>query len=293
MKGFLLTLCACNQVLGIDRTRVVDAPPPPDQDGDGIPDFEDNCPTVANKSQHDEDGDGIGDACDNCPLVANYDQEDNGDGDGVGDACDPHPTHQGDCLIVFDSFVDATGFDSHWQLVYTAGTASVVQEGDDVAISGTATDAGLVALDASRVPLAGLYDLEVSAEVALDAGAVVMLVSDLLDVNDYHTPYACSVYGGGLTAWAGLGNGAGDVLSAPPVGDQLALRLTSPDPTEGAVRCRAEYGLAVGSISVDIAPPTTPTGTVGVLVEDTPAKIDAIAIYHFTPGQQCPPAIRR
>jgi hypothetical protein len=81
-----------------------------DQDGDGIVDTQDNCPTTPNPDQADADGDGIGDACDtctdtdadtfgnpgfaantclvdNCPTNANPLQED-GDGDGVGDACD-------------------------------------------------------------------------------------------------------------------------------------------------------------------------------------------------------------
>ncbi len=74
--------------------------PPPDQDGDGVPDGEDNCPTVANADQSDVDGDGLGDACDpdidgdtvpnesdNCPYVANPDQTDL-DGDGLGEPCD-------------------------------------------------------------------------------------------------------------------------------------------------------------------------------------------------------------
>ena len=38
-----------------------------DADGDGVPDTQDNCPTVANSNQTDSDGDGVGDACDQCP----------------------------------------------------------------------------------------------------------------------------------------------------------------------------------------------------------------------------------
>ncbi len=74
----------------------------PDGDEDGVPDDEDNCPTVPNADQENSDGgaDG-GDACDddddndgidddnpdNCRTVANTDQTDS-DGDGFGDACD-------------------------------------------------------------------------------------------------------------------------------------------------------------------------------------------------------------
>lgn len=42
----------------------VPAGPEDDQDGDGIPDGEDNCPAIANPDQADLDTDGIGDRCD-------------------------------------------------------------------------------------------------------------------------------------------------------------------------------------------------------------------------------------
>ena len=78
-----------------------------DQDGDGIVDCSDNCPTTSNPGQEDSDIDGQGDVCDvcpndpdddidndslcgdvdNCPFDSNPGQEDL-DQDGIGDACD-------------------------------------------------------------------------------------------------------------------------------------------------------------------------------------------------------------
>ena len=43
--------------------------PPPDTDGDGIPDSSDNCVDASNPDQADHDGDGAGDACDPAPFT--------------------------------------------------------------------------------------------------------------------------------------------------------------------------------------------------------------------------------
>ncbi len=58
----------------------------PDQDGDGIPDDEDNCVEAKNSNQSDGDQDGVGDECDNCAETDNPKQEDEDD-NGIGDVC--------------------------------------------------------------------------------------------------------------------------------------------------------------------------------------------------------------
>ena len=48
----------------VQATLALASLPPPDTDSDGVPDVDDNCPSIANAGQLDYDGDGEGDACD-------------------------------------------------------------------------------------------------------------------------------------------------------------------------------------------------------------------------------------
>lgn len=75
---------------------VANPPPGPgnpqtDTDGDGTGDSCDICPTGFDNGTNDTDTDGVGNVCDNCPAVHNPSQGD-GDGDGYGDPCDNCPS---------------------------------------------------------------------------------------------------------------------------------------------------------------------------------------------------------
>jgi hypothetical protein len=92
------------EILDLARSNSCGNPVPAegDNDGDGVADAEDNCPSDSNPSQRNSDADSFGDACDtdkdgdgvpnaddNCPIVANADgQGADADSDGAGDACD-------------------------------------------------------------------------------------------------------------------------------------------------------------------------------------------------------------
>jgi hypothetical protein len=97
--------------------------PPPDTDGDCLPDDADNCPALYNPFQEDADDDTVGDLCDNCPTVPNPCQEDS-DGDGIGDACET-PVCPGDMncdgVVNFgdiNPFVQYLASFAQWQATY-------------------------------------------------------------------------------------------------------------------------------------------------------------------------------
>jgi hypothetical protein len=105
--GARSVVATCTVEYSTFRTEKCPTSVPPDADGDGIADANDNCPLTPNSDQLDTDNDGQGNACDsdddndgvpdasdNCPLTANSNQTDT-DGDGQGNACDTDDDNDG------------------------------------------------------------------------------------------------------------------------------------------------------------------------------------------------------
>jgi len=91
-------------------TVLLSIPEPDDKDGDGVPDGDDNCPTVSNLDQTDSDGDGVGDECEE--VIGGDDHEGKFIMDewllNVGDNCEDDAPGSGyDPIIPF--FVDWAG----------------------------------------------------------------------------------------------------------------------------------------------------------------------------------------
>ena len=87
---------------------------------------------------HDEDGDGVDDGCDNCPTYSNADQADE-DGDTLGDACE-EPGQPGlfSHVYGFDAFAPTSGSEGGLDWVVWNGT----WERTDDAVLGTSGSRG-------------------------------------------------------------------------------------------------------------------------------------------------------
>jgi hypothetical protein len=151
-----------------------DAGPPADEDGDGVADADDNCPTVANPTQEDDDETGAG-----------------GTADGVGDDCDPRPMGDGDSIAFFDGFARGS-LGAEWTAAL--GTWSVA--GGEVTQSST-VPAFSVLIWTGTLPAAARIDTELTITTlpAMSAPTDATRVAGVL--GRYGTPaagYTCVTF---------------------------------------------------------------------------------------------------
>lgn len=297
----MIGLCGCNAVYGLQTTNLA----PDDRDHDGIADLDDNCRDTPNPDQADEDQDGVGDACDNCPLVVNPDQSLDYDHDGIGDACDPHPADAGDCLVLFESFNDPVTFATSWQVRTSDATPDVVPEHGDVVVTPAPGSNGIALVPTSlgSRSLAQLYDVQISAQIAVAPGQDGISAVSSFTTPDTAAGYYCTLYHdstGTELYYARTGqfeastSGAG-TLSSTPISQALLLRLVTTTPQRApTLQCRIDYGDAVASATLYSAVTMETGGAPGVIVQaPAPATIEAIAIYELAPATACVPPIVR
>jgi hypothetical protein len=292
----LVTVASCNQAFSLDRTELT----PPDEDGDGVLDLADNCPSVANPSQSDDDLDALGDVCDNCPLVANTSQADDGDHDGIGDLCDPHPANAGDCLAVLDSFEDVGQFAAHWQVVSSQSAPDIRPGAGNVVVAPTElATVGLFALGPDGSPLDGTYDVQLAAQLTISSATTRLAV--VSNATDLTNGYRCELYQSGADPWLrsrildpNMTLPAEKKLSSRPLGDRAFLRLA---PARGngdiLVRCRIDYGIALGVAGYRAPLTHLAPGHVGLVVQSQEVVINGIALYRYQPGESCQPTVVR
>lgn len=284
-RWLVLLAVGCNEIYGLDSTRARDAAPSElrDSDGDGIRDFEDNCSSIANPDQRDEDRDGRGDVCDGCPLVVDTAGAD-ADSDGIGDLCDPHPDRAGDCLVVLDTFADPAAFDLAWK---ASGKTEAVPGGVRVVPSAAQPDVevlSLAAANATEVIMRG------TAPLPGDRTDPMPIVSALSARGvDF---YACKLIAPNKMLADGPGGSIGvfsTLVPSDPGDERFVIRLITTDVDAQAfraLRCRVDYGVAVGTDSRTNEPRIS--GPPGFAVANAPATIEAVALLAFTPGIACP-----
>ncbi len=279
-----------------------DAPidsPPPDGDGDGVPDLTDNCPDDANPLQEDEDTDLVGDLCDNCPATANPAQLDtgeidsNGSADGVGDACDPQPSTAGNAILFFDGFNSSSSLDA-WTAVF--GTWSV--SGGSMNQTSVARSGSLIYWDGGAPSRArAVADMTINAIVPAldtndDARSIGLLGQyDEIDV----TGYLCVEFANpnllGSTTGLMIWEFAGSSGNLHVYDTTLSWNMTTNDPVRAQFTVKPEvtrqtcslFRQAGGSLTRTADDGTYTSGRLGLYTDSLTASFPYFIVYSLVP----------
>lgn len=248
---------------------------------------------------HDEDGDGVEDACDNCPSIANANQandleEASGNvPDDVGDACDLNRTQGGDSIIRFVSFNEP---DIELQWDQFEGTWKF--DGDTLAPL-TFTEGGLQAtiLDVLPQPeppftieLRVIINRTFTSTTTTGNAALVLADASAVDA------VTCGIVHFLPSTGGPVGDFAITAHSGDTVSDDLSAALTDPiveddaytirleyDPTNGRRLCNVQpEGVGAGVDVEQILSPVVMPGNLGFRGVDASIHFEYFTIYKRT-----------
>jgi hypothetical protein len=250
-----------------------------DSDAPAVADAGQDSGCIGSIPSHDEDGDGVLDGCDNCPSVPNADQTDQREiaaglaADGVGDACDPRPSLAGDAIVLFDSFVSVQ-IDTQWS-VY-AGTW---QSRADTLVETATSDSQQI----DRITFPSGSDYLVETRFTLDALPTIDSRTTLTFRMDtlFHNGWGCAVSNRSLLAVSTIvGGDQGEMnppqtaIPPPQVGDRFRLQA-------GA------HGMNVFCLLPDTGQRVTrtsllnPNGVAGLRTHQAAATFEYLLVYHL------------